>query len=161
MKSHLKEVGGSGQDLPRPPPLPQYKSHFQPLEPECKRGHQRGLRDPRFWGRQVTMGGKGSSPQRELFFHSVISGGSQNPSVSPLFPFCNLSLICSSASCFLQATLIAKSSVRTESSSLLSEDTYRGWNRALRNNFLPDMANNDPLSLMKKTHTSTHCGCCN
>lgn len=60
MKSHLKEMGGCGQDLPRPPT--QYKSHFQPLEAEYKRGPQRGLGDPRFWGRQVTMGGKRVQP---------------------------------------------------------------------------------------------------
>ena len=136
VKSHLKEVGESGQALSSP----SVKFILSSLGPECKKGSQRGLAAPRFQDRPETMGGKKSpAPWKDLFLHSVINRGSQNLSASKqgtrsLFPFCNLFLICVAASCFLQATLIGNSFVHTESSSLLSEDTYRGWNQALHKN---------------------------
>ena len=55
MKSHLKEVGGSGQALSSP----SVNFIFSSIETECKKGSQRGLGAPRFQDRPETMGGGG------------------------------------------------------------------------------------------------------
>ena len=53
VKSHLKEVGGSGQALSSP----SVKLIFSSIETECKKRSQRGLGAPRFQDRPETMGG--------------------------------------------------------------------------------------------------------
>ena len=53
VKSHLKEVGGSGQALSSP----SVKFIFSSIETECKKGSQMGLGAPRFQDRTDKMGG--------------------------------------------------------------------------------------------------------
>lgn len=61
VKSHLKEVGESGQALSSQ----SVKFILSSLGPECKKGSQRGLAAPRFQDRPETMEGKRKSSPLE------------------------------------------------------------------------------------------------
>lgn len=127
VKSHLKEVGRSGQACP-PPRASLIFGSLEPASRNASEHPRRVLETQDFGAGKWQWGKKGFGPHKELFLHTVINRGSQHPSLArpPACPLSNIFLICVAASCLLQATLIGNSVVHTESSSLLSEDTYRG-----------------------------------
>lgn len=105
----------------------------------------------------MTMGGQRPSPRKELFLHTAINGGLPEPSThssSLPFPSVMFSPICSSASGFLPAPFLGESWFARKVPLCSLRTPIEGGVRLVLIT-LPRQANNDPLSLMRKTHMHT------